>query len=111
MLVTSGHQQVGTDESNDYAREGLLREQLIFDRASSIPSDVMTEIIAQELGLRPPGSARTTTPSRLFDTDRTVAQLDLGVASPILDEGAWMTAASARRAVAEAVERSPRGRT
>ena len=70
VLVTSGHQQVGTDESNDYAREGLLREQLIFDRASSIPSDVMTEIIAQQLGLRPPGSARTTTPSRLFDTDR-----------------------------------------
>ena len=103
VLVTSGHQQVGTDESNDYAREGLLREQLIFDRASSIPSDVMTEIIAQHLGLRPPGSARTTTPSRLFDTDRTVAQLDLGVASPILDKGAWMTAASARRAVAEAV--------
>ena len=111
VLVASGHQQVGTDESNAYARDGLLREQLIFDRASSIPSEVMTEIIAQQLGLRPPGSARTTTPSRLFDTDRTVAQLDLGVASPILDEGAWMTDASARRAVAEAVERSPRGRT
>ena len=103
VLVTSGQQQVGTDESNVYAREGLLREQLIFDRASSIPSDVMTEIIAQQLGLRSPGSALTATPSRLFDTDRTVAQLDLGVASPILDEGAWMTAVSARRAVAEAV--------
>ena len=103
VLVASGHQQVGADESNDYALEGLLREQLIFDRASSIPSEVMTEIIAQQLGLRPPGSARTMTPSRLFDTDRTVAQLDLGVASPILDEGAWMTDESARRAVAEAV--------
>ena len=103
VLVTSGHQQVGTDESNDYAREGLLREQLIFDRASSIPSDVMTEIIVQQLGLRPPGSARAMTPSRLFDTDPTVAQLDLGVASPILDEGAWMTATNARRAVAETV--------
>jgi 4-aminobutyrate aminotransferase-like enzyme len=103
VLVTSGHQQVGTDESNDYALEGLLREQLIFDRASSIPSDVMTEIIAQHLGLRPPGSAQATTPSRLFDTDRSVAPLDLGVASPILGEGAWMTDASARRAVADAV--------
>lgn len=103
VLVTSGHQQVGTDECNIYAREGLLREQLIFDRASSIPSDVMTEIIAQQLGLRTPGLELRLTPSRLFDTDRTVARLDLGVASPILDEGAWMTDASARRAVAEAV--------
>ena len=91
VLVASGHQQVGTDESNDYAREGLVREQLIFDRASSVPSEVMTEIIAQQLGLRARGTARASTPSRLFDTDRIVGQLDLGVSSPLLDEGAWMT--------------------
>ena len=104
VLVASGHQQVGADQSNAYALDGLLREQLIFDRASSIPSQVMTEIIAQELGLRPHGSARKTTPSRLFDPVGTVAPLDLGAAGPILDEGAWMTDASARRAVAEAVK-------
>ena len=37
VLVASGHQQVGADESNAYALDGLLREQLIFDRASSMP--------------------------------------------------------------------------
>ncbi|WP_435747310.1 aminotransferase [Microbacterium sp. PMB16] len=104
VLVTSGHQQVGTDESNDYARDGLLREQLIFDRASAVPTSVMTEIIAQHLGLRSPGSGVTVTASRLFETARTVAQLDLSVGSRVLDEGAWMTDASARRAVVGAVD-------
>ena len=104
VLVASGHQQVGADESNAYALDGLLREQLIFDRASSIPSEVMTEVIAQHLDLRRPAAAWSMTPpSRLFDTHLKVGHLDLGVGSSVLDEGAWMTDESARRAVADAV--------
>ncbi|MDN3494918.1 aminotransferase [Planococcus sp. APC 4015] len=104
VLVVSGHQQVTADESNDYARDGLAREQVIFDRATSVPSAVMTEIIARELGVGKREPARAMTSSRLFDTDRTVAHLDLGVTSRTLDDGAWMTDESARRAVSGAVD-------
>lgn len=104
VLVASGHQQVSADESNAYALDGLHREQLIFDRASSIPSDVMTAIIAQHLGLRPPAPSSSVTPSRLFVVDRQIGHLDLGIDSRVLDEGSWMTDESARRAVAEAVD-------
>lgn len=104
VLVTSGHQQVGTDASNDYASDGLVREQLIFDRASAVPSSVMTEIIAQHLGLRSPGSPPKAPLSRLFDADRAAVPLDLSVRSRVLDDGAWMTEEGAERAVAAAVD-------
>jgi Ser/Thr protein kinase RdoA (MazF antagonist) len=103
VLVASGHQQVGADESNAYALDGMLREQLIFDRASSVPSEVMTAIVAEHLGFPHPVPAVNITPSRLFDTDARVGHLDLGVGSPVLDEGAWMTDESAGRAVDAAV--------
>ncbi len=104
VLVASGHQQVGTDESNDYAQEGLVREQRIFEQATSVDSLVMTEIIARDLGLRAPSAPLPVTASRLLDSDRAVALLDLSVGSRVLDEGAWMTASGASLAVAGAVE-------
>ncbi|KJL21114.1 aminotransferase class III-fold pyridoxal phosphate-dependent enzyme [Microbacterium foliorum] len=64
----------------------------------------MTEIIAQHLGLRPPGSPVEVTAARLFDGDPSAAELDLRVGSRLLDDGAWMTDADARRAVSEAVD-------
>ena len=69
VLVASGHQQVGADESNAYALDGLLREQLIFDRASSIPSrgDDRDHRSPSRL-LRTPAPAMSVTPSRLFDS-------------------------------------------
>jgi 4-aminobutyrate aminotransferase-like enzyme/Ser/Thr protein kinase RdoA (MazF antagonist) len=104
VLVASGSQQVATDEANGYAQEGLVREQLIFERATSVDSRVMTEIIAQDLGHRSPSPAPPVTPTRLIEPDRSVAVLDLSVGSRVVDEGAWMTAAGAERAVADAVE-------
>ncbi|GAA4371163.1 aminotransferase [Paeniglutamicibacter cryotolerans] len=103
VLVTSGHQQVGTDEFNDYARDGLVREQLIFDRATSVPSSVMTEIIAQDLDLRSPGSGIDIAASGVLDINGSVAQLDLSVGSRILDDGAWTTDDDARHAVDAAI--------
>ena len=105
VLVASGSQQVRNDESNDYAREGLVREESIFHSASSVPSPVMTRIIAQHLGLTSSELAPKPAASRLIASDHSVALLDLGVGSRILDEGAWVTDSSARRAVADAVER------
>lgn len=104
VLVASGHQQVGTDESNGYAQEGLVREQRIFDQATSVDSLVMTEIIARDLGLRASSAPSPVTAGPLLDPERTVALLDLSVGSRVLDDGAWMTASGASRAVADAVE-------
>lgn len=103
VLVASGHQQVSTDESNEYALDGLAREQMIFDRASSVPSPVVTAIIGEYLGLRSSTPAWSVAPSRLFATDPMLAHLELGVASSVLDEGTWMTHESAERAVRDAV--------
>jgi len=103
VLVTSGHQQVATDERNEYALDGLTREVRIFEQATSVPSPVMTAILRQRLGV--PAAARGIAAlPRIVSVDLETATLDLSATSRVLDEGAWMTTESAELAVATAVD-------
>ncbi len=49
-LVVSGNQQAAIDAENDYATGALELEWRIFERAVSVPADVMAGVIADALG-------------------------------------------------------------
>ncbi|HLP22860.1 MAG TPA: aminotransferase class III-fold pyridoxal phosphate-dependent enzyme [Microbacteriaceae bacterium] len=44
VLVCSGHQQLNLDVDNEYARAGLEREWRMFERATSVPTRMMTAL-------------------------------------------------------------------
>ena len=51
VLVVSGEQQAAIDGVNDYVTGALEHERHLFDRATSVPAEVMTGLILAELGL------------------------------------------------------------
>ena len=62
VLVVSGEQQAAIDGVNDYVTGALEHERRLFERAMSVPAEVMTGLILAELGLggeppRCPGGA------------------------------------------------------
>ncbi|WP_042416562.1 aminotransferase [Streptacidiphilus anmyonensis] len=106
-LVASGRQQAAIDgEGNAYARAALDREWRIFEQATSVPTEVMTGLILDSLGLAPlaadlargvvedgvveGGIVRGATPlvADLKPTD--VALLDLSADADAMDHGAWL---------------------
>jgi 4-aminobutyrate aminotransferase-like enzyme/Ser/Thr protein kinase RdoA (MazF antagonist) len=87
VLVVSGEQQAAIDGVNDYVTGALEHERRLFERAMSVPAEVMTGLILAELGLAG-GPSRV--PSRaVLDLGRT-AVLDLSVQSGAVDGGAWL---------------------
>jgi 4-aminobutyrate aminotransferase-like enzyme/Ser/Thr protein kinase RdoA (MazF antagonist) len=87
VLVVSGEQQAAIDGVNDYVTGALEHERNLFDRATSVPAEVMTGLILAELGL---GGGPLRGPSGVVaDLGRT-AVLDLSVQSDAVDEGAWL---------------------
>ncbi|MFC9918302.1 aminotransferase [Agromyces binzhouensis] len=98
VLVVSGEQQVQIDGgANAYAAEGVEREWRIFEQATSVPSAVMTRLIAEALGVELAdgrADASRHRPTRIGldpapDHARTV-HLDVSITSDEVDAGAWL---------------------
>ncbi|MBM7505989.1 aminotransferase class III-fold pyridoxal phosphate-dependent enzyme [Agromyces aurantiacus] len=99
VLVVSGEHQVQIDGgANAYAAAGVEREWRIFEQAVSVPSAVMTAMIADALGVDLPTGARggAAEAARIeispgFDSARAV-RLDVSITSDDVDGGAWLEA-------------------
>ena len=87
VLVVSGEQQAAIDDGNDYVTGALEHERRLFDRATSVPAEVMTGLILSDLGL---GGGPLRIPSGVVLDLGRVAVLDLSVQSDAVDEGAWL---------------------
>ena len=88
VLVVSGEQQAAIDDGNNYVTGALEHERNLFDRATSVPAEVMTGLILSDLGLG--GGPPVRVPAgRVLDLGRCVV-LDLSVQSDAMDEGAWL---------------------
>ena len=92
VLVVSGEQQAAIDGVNDYVTGALEHERNLFDRATSVPAEVMTGLILAELGLGgqpPPVPSRAVLDLGPLDLGH-CAVLDLSAQSDAVDEGAWL---------------------
>jgi len=87
VLVVSGEQQAAIDDGNDYVTGALEHERRCFERAVSVPAEVMTGLILAELGLG--GEPRRVPPGRVLNLGR-CAVLDMSVQSDAVDQGAWL---------------------
>jgi 4-aminobutyrate aminotransferase-like enzyme len=95
VLVVSGEQQAMLDSGNEYVNGALEHERTCLDRAVSVPVEVMTALIRNELGF--PGPVPRVAPgTRVVDLGR-VSVLDLSVQSDAVDEGAWLSPGLADR--------------
>ncbi|MDH6197675.1 4-aminobutyrate aminotransferase-like enzyme/Ser/Thr protein kinase RdoA (MazF antagonist) [Mycobacterium frederiksbergense] len=93
VLIVSGAHQAGLDPDNDYITEQADGEWQMFDRATSVPLDVMTALIKAELGLAsPPAPAQVASP--MIASTESVVTLDLCATSDDLDDafipGGWV---------------------
>ena len=87
VLVVSGEQQAAIDGVNDYVTGALEHERRLFERAMSVPAEVMTGLILAELGLA--GEPLPAPSGVVADLGR-CAVLDLSAQSDAVDEGAWL---------------------
>jgi 4-aminobutyrate aminotransferase-like enzyme/Ser/Thr protein kinase RdoA (MazF antagonist) len=91
VLLVSGAQQVQLDPDNEYLTDQSGGEQRMFDVATSLPIDVMTAAIKEDLGM---GAAvqPVAVSARLVDVDpAAVLTLDLSTASDVYDDGRWLS--------------------
>ena len=83
VLLVSGAQQAVLDPDNPYITEQSDGEWRMFEQATSVPIDVMTEVIKAGLGL---ASAPKPVAGSLTDVDpATVVTLDLSTTSDVYD--------------------------
>ncbi|WP_430647492.1 aminotransferase [Agromyces sp. GXS1127] len=100
VLVVSGEQQVQVDGgANAYAAEGVEREWRIFEQATSVPSTVMTNLVADALGMdlgpraataEHAGRARTRIALEPAPELARAIRLDVSITSDDVDAGAWL---------------------
>lgn len=95
VLIVSGAQQAALDPDNDYITEQSDGEWRMFEQATSVPMDVMTELIKADLGLSAPVAQLNAASPLIAGLDpATVTTLDLSVTSDALDSGflpgAWL---------------------
>jgi len=90
VLVVSGEQQAAIDGGNAYVTGSLDRERQIFTQATSVPADVMTALILDDLGFgHPPLRVPAGT---VLELDPARSQtLDLSSQSDATDAGGWLT--------------------
>ncbi|RAG85974.1 aminotransferase [Streptacidiphilus pinicola] len=93
-LVVCGRQQAAIDgESNGYVHAALEREWRIFEQATSVPTEVMTALLLDGLGLALPRKAVVPAAPLLADlAPAELAVLDLSVDADAMDRGAWLDA-------------------
>lgn len=102
VLVVSGHAQLAVDPENDYAASGALNEQVMFDVASSVPCEVMHQLLRVGLGLANPQPCPPAAGPLLADQlAADLLVLDLSVTSPWVDAGAWEPADAQARLIAQ----------
>lgn len=92
VLIVSGAHQAGFDPDNDYLTEQSDGEWQMFERATSVPLDVMTALIKSDLGLASPAPpVRVARP--MIAMPASVVTLDLSTTSDDLDNafvpGGW----------------------
>ena len=90
VLVVSGEQQAAIDGVNDYVTGALEHERRLFERAMSVPAEVMTGLILAELGLAGEPPRASWVPSGVVLDLGRCAVLDLSAQSDAVDEGAWL---------------------
>ena len=90
VLVVSGWQQTIIDDDNEYARSALEHEWRILENALTVPADVMSALLADELdvGLQPLALPEGFGTMLAIPVDAVV--IDLSVDSDSMDEGAWL---------------------
>jgi 4-aminobutyrate aminotransferase-like enzyme/Ser/Thr protein kinase RdoA (MazF antagonist) len=88
VLAVSSSQQLALDGDHSHASSGLEHELEVFERATSVPAVVMTNLIRESLGLEV--SAPSLPRSRGALVDRSPLELDLSTESELMDEGAWL---------------------
>lgn len=93
VLIVSGAHQTGFDPDNDYLTEQADGEWQMFERATSVPMDVMTALIKAELGLAAP-SEPVPVDRPMLTVTGPVVTLDLSATSDDLDDafiaGGWV---------------------
>src|SRR4051812_45746438 len=107
VLVVSGHQQVTLDAANYYVAANMVREQRIFDVASSLPSTVMTALLRARLGLTVSPAQLPADAGRLAEppgTGERLEVLDLSSTADALDGGVWLNPDIEDRLAAEALD-------
>ncbi|KHO18541.1 aminotransferase [Mycolicibacterium setense] len=95
VLIVSGAHQAGFDPDNDYLTEQADGEWQMFERATSVPIEVMTALIKADLGLAaPPTPVHVDRP--MIAAPGAVVTLDLSATSDALDDafvpGGWLKA-------------------
>nr|MDT0525238.1 aminotransferase [Streptomyces sp. DSM 41633] len=85
VLIVSGAHQTGFDPDNDYLTEQADGEWQMFERATSVPMDVMTALIKAELGLAAP-SEPVPVDRPMLTVTGPVVTLDLSATSDDLDD-------------------------
>ena len=112
-LVVSGNQQAAIDAENDYATGALELEWRIFERAVSVPADVMTGVIADALGRPAPLAAPLSATAPLLGgvDPGAVRRLDFSSQSDTVDAGAWLDPACEERPAAAALATAHRPRS
>jgi 4-aminobutyrate aminotransferase-like enzyme/Ser/Thr protein kinase RdoA (MazF antagonist) len=102
VLVVSGEQQAVLDGGNEYVNGALEHERACFEQAVSVPAEVMTALITNEVGF-PRSRPRVAPGTPGVDLGRCVV-LDLSVQSDAVDEGAWLTPGLADRLALAALD-------
>jgi 4-aminobutyrate aminotransferase-like enzyme/Ser/Thr protein kinase RdoA (MazF antagonist) len=91
VLVVSGNQQAAIDADNDYATGNLEHEWEMFERATAIPSPVVTALIRHSVGVADQPAHAAADAVLLPGLDlRSVRRLDLSSESDGMDAGAWL---------------------
>ena len=86
VLIVSGAQQAAIDPDNDYITAQSDGEWRMFEKATSVPMDVMTELIRAELGLAAtPRAVDVATPLVAGVDPASVVTLDLSPTSDVFD--------------------------
>ena len=91
VLIVSSAQQAALDADNAYVADQMDDEWRMFERATSVPIDVMTALIKADLGFDLPVD-ELTSPAALvpmLDPASTIT-LDLSPESDAMDDGAWL---------------------
>jgi 4-aminobutyrate aminotransferase-like enzyme/Ser/Thr protein kinase RdoA (MazF antagonist) len=104
VLTVSSHQQIALDGDHTHAAGGLEHELEIFERATSLPAVVMTNLIRDALGL--PIVAPMLPRSRSVLVDQAPVAIDLSTESELMDEGAWLAPDITQRLITQGLERS-----
>lgn len=95
VLNVSGAQQAALDPDNDYVTENAEGEWSMFERATSVPLDVMTALITADLGFECAATELGAVTPMISGLDPdSVTTLDLSTTSDSLDSafvrGAWV---------------------